>query len=81
MSEYKELFEKKYKKEFTEYRDKMNYGFMLDAPEQYGVEDKMLDYLKKNPNINVLGLLDYFDEIVPDGLAPNDDGLDLLEED
>lgn len=78
MSEYRELFEQRFKKEKMDYREEMEYLFMLNAPEQYQVEDEVLNYLKSHPNATIAELSDYYDEISPHGLAPDDDGADLL---
>ena len=81
MSEYRELFEKKYSKGKMDYAEEMDFKFMANAPEQYGVEDEMLEYLKNNPDATVVELFDQFDKIAPEGLADGDDGADLLEAD
>lgn len=60
------------------------YGYYLaiyHAPAQYMTEASMLSYAKRNPNATAKELFDYFNKITPDGLAPGDDGADLLEDD
>jgi len=82
MSEYEMIFENRYKKDSMNYAEEMDYLFMINAPEQYGVEDEMLEYLKDNPEATVIDLIEYFDGLVPDGTLPiGDDGSDLLEDD
>lgn len=63
------------------YRDENDFLFLLNAPEQYEVEPQMLQYAKEHPDASMEELIDYFDEIVPPGLAPCDDGADLLDDD
>lgn len=46
------------------------FEFMLGAPEQYENEDEMLDYAKAHPDATMRELVEYFDEITPDGLPP-----------
>ena len=81
MTEYRTLFESRYKKDNMDYAEEMDYLFMFLAPKQYGVEDEMLKYLKDNPEATVIELLDFFDEIAPEGLPDGDDGSDLIEDD
>ena len=45
----------------------------------YQVEDEMLEYAQKHPDASMKELIEYFDEVAPDGLTPGDDGLDLEE--
>ena len=81
MSEYKNTFESRYKKDDMDYADEMDYLFMLNAPEQYGVENEMLKYLNDDSHHSVRELFEYFDVIAPKGLPIGDDGYDLLEDD
>lgn len=80
MSKYKELFETRYMKENQSYKEKADYLFMIGAPEEYDVEDEMLEYLINNSNATIDDVYNYFDKIAPYGLAPNDDGSDLLDD-
>lgn len=63
------------------YEDEANYLWLKNAPEQYLVEASMLAYAKKHPDITSSELCAYFDSIAPEGLAPGDDGADLLDDD
>lgn len=54
-----------------------NLIWLLNAPEQYQVEEEMLTYATTHPEADMEELLKYFDSIVPPGLAPGDDGEDL----
>lgn len=63
------------------YEEKGDYSWILYAPEQYLTEEKMLDYVKKNPKATLKDVAYYADKITPDGLPPGDDGADLLEDD
>ncbi len=62
------------------YEEKGDYLWIINAPEQYQNEDEMLDFVEKNPNATLKEVNNYWDEITPDGLAPGDDGADLLED-
>lgn len=75
---YKELFTERYKKDDFELREENRILFLLYAPEDYEVENEMLEMLEAKPDATMDELVEYFDNIAPDGLAPNDDGADLL---
>ena len=60
--------------------DENNLIFLLNGPEHYQVEPEMLAYAKQHPNATTRDMLTYFTQIVPPGLAPGDDGADLLED-
>ena len=61
------------------YEDENNLLWLLNAPAGYRVEDEMLEYAQKHPDASMKELIEYFDEVAPDGLTPGDDGLDLEE--
>ena len=63
------------------YADENNLLWLLNAPEGYQVEDEMLKYAHEHPDASMKELIEYFDEVAPDGLAPGDDGKDLAEPD
>ena len=46
------------------------YLLLLNAPEQYGNDEEMADYFSKHPNMPVKELVEYWDQITPDGLPP-----------
>lgn len=78
--EYKALITKRYSRPAPD--DYENYGryiWVLQAPEQYKTEASMLSYAKSHPNATLRELFNYFNKITPDGLAPGDDGADLME--
>ena len=52
------------------YHKHYQFLFVLSAPEDYGVEDKMLEFISNNSDISIQDLDDYFDEIVPPGEPP-----------
>lgn len=52
------------------YKDENNFLWLVNAPGQYEVEEKMLAYAKEHPEASKEELIDYFDRIVPDGLPP-----------
>ena len=54
------------------YEDENNLLWLLNAPAGYQVEDEMLEYAQKHPDASMK-------ELIPDGLTPGDDGLDLEE--
>ena len=61
------------------YEDENNLLWLLNAPAGYQVEDEMLEYAQKHLDASMKELIEYFDEVAPDGLTPGDDGLDLEE--
>lgn len=62
------------------YEAENDYLWLVNAPEQYEVEPQMLEYTKAHPSASMKDLIDYFDDIAPLGLAPGDDGEDLLDD-
>lgn len=52
------------------YENDCNLLFLLNAPEQYEVEDQMLEYAQKNQNATMSELLDFFDTVATHGLPP-----------
>lgn len=62
------------------YAEENDFLWLLNAPEQYEVEKEMLKYAKEHPEADMKELLDHFDSIAPEGLAPGDDGSDLMDE-
>lgn len=63
-------------KDYEAYAD---YLALINGPREYGVEPEMLRYAKGRTDATVKELLEHFYEITPEGLAPGDDGADLLE--
>lgn len=63
------------------YEEEQDYYWILEAPANYENEEETLKYLKKHPKATLKEVIRYWDDITPDGLAPNDDGSDLLEDD
>lgn len=63
------------------YEEKGNYLWIVNAPEQYQNESEMLEFVEKNPNATLKEVFSYWNKITPAGLAPGDDGADLLEDD
>lgn len=47
-----------------------DYQLLINAPRDYENEDEMLEYAKAHPDASIKELLDYFDEITPDGDLP-----------
>lgn len=80
--EYMALIEKRYKATLSEsYAMQADYYWAYYAPFQYKVEASMLAYVKKHPNATLRDICNYFVRIAPEGLAPGDDGADLLSDD
>jgi hypothetical protein len=79
--EYTELIEKRYARPSKDdYEQYGYYDWVLHAPYQYKTEASMLGYVKAHPNATLRELFVYFDKITPDGLAPDDDGADLMDD-
>lgn len=80
-------------KEFRQFLLKRLAHLCVDADSREDVEalaafsygylfaDEMVEYIDAHPEATYKELWSYFDENVPDGLAPDDDGLDLMEDD
>lgn len=75
-TKYQIALRKKYIDTLPEDNDGDNYDvfstflFILAAPEQYEVEDEMLEYLNSHPDATVRELFEYFDSVAPSGLPP-----------
>ncbi len=54
-----------------------NLLWLIAAPEFYGIEEQMLDYMNQYPEADAPALLKHLDSIQPEGFAPGDDGKDL----
>ncbi|MCD7838216.1 MAG: hypothetical protein LUG65_04815 [Clostridiales bacterium] len=79
--EYTKLIKERYERFAQEsYEQRGYYSCALFAPYQYENEEVMLAYIKQNPIATLKEVSDYFSEITPPGLAPGDDGADLLED-
>lgn len=80
--EYTKLIEERYAASQSEsYAMQAAYYGAYYGPYQYKTEASVLAYAKKHPNATLKDICDYFDQITPDGLAPGDDGADLLSDD
>lgn len=53
-----------------QYHINSEFFYILEAPEQYGVEDEMYVYAKNNSNLTISELASYLTEITPDELPP-----------
>ncbi|MCD8353755.1 MAG: hypothetical protein LUC47_05530 [Clostridiales bacterium] len=79
--EYTKLIKERYEHLAPESYEQQGYYYCaLYAPYQYETEEAMLAYIKQNPTATLKEVFDYFGEITPPGLAPGDDGADLLED-
>ena len=76
----KRLREKYGESELNQY-DQDIYEWLYDAPQYYGNDLEMDDFFSEHPDASLLELDKYWESITPDGLAPGDDGEDLLEDD
>ena len=54
------------------YKEFMDFMFVLTAPCAYEVEDEMLEYAKKHPDADMWGFYQYFTYLVPPGTLPPD---------
>ena len=52
------------------YKDENELLLLLNAPEQYEIEPEMLKYAKEHEKATIEEMVDFFREIVPDGLPP-----------
>lgn len=81
MSKYNEAFVAKYGSQpDMDYATETMYEFMLNAPKAYRKEKQMIEFMESNPDATLRQVFDYFNEITPDGLSPDDDGEDIIEE-
>lgn len=79
--EYYALIKERYESESKKGYEQAGYfATVLYAPWQYKVEISMLNYTKQHPNASLKEMYSYFNKITPIGLAPGDDGADLLED-
>lgn len=62
------------------YEEQGNYSFALMCPGQYSAEDAALRFVEENPKATLKEVCAYLYKVIPIGLAPNDDGRDLLED-
>ena len=81
MSKYRDLFSAKYSgMTDMDYATETMYEFMLNAPEAYRTDKQIIEFMEKNPEATLREVFDYFNEITPDGLSPDDDGEDVITE-
>lgn len=80
ITEYQKIFSQRYSDKY----DKNNvqrqgdYEYMFLAPEQYGVEEDIIDFMNKHPHASFEELLTFVDTVIPDiEIVPDDE----LEED
>lgn len=66
-TEYQKLLEEKYG---NKYQDKAEgyefYTYMFLAPEEYGVADDVIEFIKSNPDAEIEELLAFVDSVIPD---------------
>ncbi len=80
--EYTKIIEERYSGlKNNSYEMKANYLTAFYAPHYYGTEEAVLNYVKENEKATLAEVANYFNEITPSGLAPGDDGSDLLVDD
>lgn len=63
------------------YFEKGQYSAVLYGPAQYRNEADMLRYIQRYPQATLHEVFLHFMEITPPGLAPGDNGADLLTDD
>ena len=82
MTEFEKLIRERYEPDGEmEFNEESKLLLLLNGPLHYQNEEKMLEYAENHPDATMDELIDYGDSITPDGLAPGDDGSDLLEDD
>lgn len=69
-SRYVTLMRERYEKEHMSYDEENIFLFLINGPEQYHNEDKMLKFIQNHPNATMNEVWDYFDEITPHGYPP-----------
>ena len=78
--EYTQLIKKRYEAASREnYEQRGYYTCVMMAPSQYLTERSMLRYVQAHPTASLKELFVYFEKITPEGLAPGDNGADLLD--
>ena len=63
------------------YAEEGTFLCLLNGPNAYQNEDKMLEYAEANPDISMEDLVDYWYSITPEGLPPGMDPDELLRDD
>ena len=63
-------YQKKLKQKYLNMWGDMDQGYdfylyMYNAPEQYGVEENVIEFMNKNPNATFKELLEYVDTQIP----------------
>lgn len=77
-TKYQEQLRKKYgNKKLSQYEQDL-YDWLYDAPIYYKNDNEMQEYFSEHPDATLTELDDYWGSITPPGLAPDDDGADLL---
>ena len=79
--EFKELMAKRLARLITDDESKRDVREFAGFCYSYEFADEILEFMNENPGATLKELWRYFDENVPDGLAPGDDGADLFDED
>lgn len=81
MTKFEKLIRDRYEPDGDmEFNEESKLLLLLNGPFHYQNEEEMLEYAEAHPDATMDELIDYWDSITPDGLAPGDDGADLLEE-
>lgn len=80
-SEFRELVAKRLEYLAKDDQNRQDIEDLADFCHGYEFTDEILKYMDDHPNATMKELWTYFDETVPPGLAPGDDGADLLDDD
>ena len=63
VTDYHKLLKEKYG---AKYEGKEFYSYVFLAPEQYGVEDDVIRFIKNNPGAEFESLVAFVDTVIPD---------------
>lgn len=54
----------------ADYHIKNQFLFILGAPEDYGIEEEMMEFIRNKMNVTIQELEKRFGELIPDGTPP-----------
>lgn len=54
----------------SNYHKKSQFLFVLGAPEDYGIEEEMMEFIRNKRNVTIQELEKRFGELIPDGTPP-----------
>lgn len=81
-TKFQELIRKRYDHgQKMSYAEEGNFLCLLNGPNAYQNEGKMLEYAEENPDISLEELVTHWHSITPEGLPPGMDPDELLRDD